>query len=90
MLTLFGFDLVLGLHVYVIFSIFFSKILILVQKPNFHPCQNLTGSEKWELLYNNEIIVYIYKRLCPRKKIRNRKKKEQQKLFINEIEHQTS
>ena len=38
----------------------------------------------------NLIIFYIYERLCPRKKIRNRKKKEQQKLFINEIEHQTS
>jgi hypothetical protein len=35
-------------------------------------------------------MIYIYKRLHPRKKIRNRKKKEQQKLFINEIEHQTS
>ena len=34
--------------------------------------------------------IYIYKRLRPRKKIRNRKKKEQQKLFINDIEHQTS
>jgi hypothetical protein len=32
--------------------------------------------------------IYIYKRLRPRKKIRNRKKKEQQKRFI--IEHQTS
>jgi hypothetical protein len=29
-------------------------------------------------------IFYIYKRLRPRKKIRNRKKKEQQKRFINE------
>ena len=38
----------------------------------------------------NICIIYIYKRLRPRKKIRNRKKKEQQKLFINEIEHQKS
>jgi hypothetical protein len=35
----------------------------------------------------NSTSIYIYKRLRPRKKIRNRKKKEQQKLFINEIEH---
>ncbi len=37
-------------------------------------------------------IFYIYKRLRPSKKIRNRKKKEQQKLFnfIDEIEHQIS
>ncbi len=36
------------------------------------------------------VIFYIYKRFRPRKKIRNRKQKEQQKLCINEIEHQTS
>ena len=36
-------------------------------------------------------VVYIYERLRPRKKIRNKKeKKKTQKLFINEIEHQTS
>ncbi len=40
--------------------------------------------------YPKSRIFYIYKRLRPSKKIRNRKKKEQQKLFINEMEHQTS
>jgi hypothetical protein len=28
-----------------------------------------------------DTYIYIYKRLCPIKKIRNRKKKEPQKLF---------
>ncbi len=40
------------------------------------------------------IVFLIYclsiKDFVREKKIRNRKKKEQQKLFINEIEHQTS
>jgi hypothetical protein len=37
-----------------------------------------------------KLLSISIKNFVPEKKIRNRKKKEQPKLFINEIEHQTS
>ena len=40
---------------------------------------------------NGRDIIYIYKRLRPNKKIRNRKKERAAKtICFNEIEHQTS
>jgi hypothetical protein len=64
-------------------------LAILVQGQNKLGINFAPENLYYKILHSYPIIIYIYKRLRPRKKIRNRKKERAARaIFFNEIEHQ--